>query len=144
MTNPYLLPLIDEVLVGPNISRCSNSNGLEVETMFLLEKDVLICFLFWHDLQRRSSLYDILGRPLTKLCFCNFEINLRLAWPSFLYHTRWFFFNSQHARYILICNLTNLYPIQISFSFSRKEHGFILFFYDALIFVEGNIISVVT
>ena len=38
ITNPYLLPLMNTFLVGPNISRCNSSNGLEVETMFLLER----------------------------------------------------------------------------------------------------------
>ena len=66
------------------------SSGLEVEMEFLLEKEVLICVLFWHASQSKSSLYDILGKPLTRSCLWNFEINLKLACLSFLCQTQWF------------------------------------------------------
>jgi len=48
MTNPYLLPYIDVVLIGPYISIWSNYKGLEVETMSLDLKDDLTIFPFWH------------------------------------------------------------------------------------------------
>ena len=79
MTSSYFFPLMDVVLARPNISRCNKFRCVEVEIMFLLEKEFLICFPFGHATQSKSSLYGILGNSLTWLCFYSFEINLKLA-----------------------------------------------------------------
>ena len=70
MTSPYLLPP-KLILVGPKRSRCNNSSGLDVDTIFLDLKDFFVCFPNWHASQILSLLKFIYGIPTIRSFLIN-------------------------------------------------------------------------
>jgi len=63
VTKPYLLPLIDLVLVGPKRFKYINSRGLLVGISFLLLKELLTSLPLTHNSQRSLSLSDMKDNP---------------------------------------------------------------------------------
>ena len=73
-----------------------------------------------HASQCKSSLYDILGKPLTGLYFCSLEINLQLAWPCFLCHNQLFsLIDSKHDTFSSESS-SQSYFVKVAFSLGRE------------------------
>ena len=82
--NTYLLWLRLAILVGPNKSRCNNSQGLLVETMFFDLKEDLVSFPNWQASHKWVYLKEILGKPRTRLYLESLDIYLKLKWPNIM------------------------------------------------------------
>jgi len=112
MTKPYFFPPILNVLVGPNRSICNSCNCLEVETIFLNLKEVLICFLLTC-FTEKISFQEILGSPFTKSFLDIFKICFRLTCPSFLCQIH--LSSTLDSRHVTFCLLRSIKSISCKF-----------------------------